>query len=138
MSHDTIGFNAYNPTTGKAAVLGGNQYQITGAYTALSLDGETITPDSNGLFTPDHNGSLTVTGGGADTCVHLTWSGYRNGEYEPYEKHSYPLDSTLTLRGIPKLDANNNLYYDGDTYESDGTVTRKYGIVDLGTRWSRV
>ena len=40
---------------------------------------------------------------------------------------NYPLDSSLTLRGIPKLDANNKLYYDGDTYESDGTVTRKYG-----------
>jgi hypothetical protein len=52
--------------------------------------------------------------------------------YEPYVKHSYPLDSTLTLRGIPKLD-NGKLYYDGDTYESDGTVTRKYGIVDLGS-----
>lgn len=68
-----------------------------------------------------------------DICVNLSWSGYRNGEYEPYEKHSYPLDSTLTLRGIPKLDASNNLYYDGDTYEADGTVTRRYGIVDLGT-----
>jgi len=46
---------------------------------------------------------------------------------------NYALDSSLTLRGIPKLDASNNLYYDGDTYASDGTVTRKYGIVDLGT-----
>ena len=53
--------------------------------------------------------------------------------YEPYTSHSYPLDSSLTLRGIPKLDSNNKLYYDGDTYEADGTVTRKYGIVDLGT-----
>lgn len=46
---------------------------------------------------------------------------------------NYPLDSSLTLRGIPKLDSNSKLYYDGDTYTSDGTVTRKYGIVDLGT-----
>ena len=46
---------------------------------------------------------------------------------------NYPLDSSLTLRGIPKLDASNNLYYDGDEYTSDGTVKRKYGIVDLGT-----
>lgn len=53
--------------------------------------------------------------------------------YEPYVKHSYPLDNSLTLRGIPKIDVGGNLYYDGDTYESDGTVTRKYGIVDLGT-----
>ena len=39
---------------------------------------------------------------------------------------TYPLDSTLTLRGIPKLDSSNNLYYDGDTYESDGTVSRRF------------
>ena len=44
----------------------------------------------------------------------------------------YPLDD-IELRGILKLDGNNNLYYDGDTYESNGSVTRKYGIVDLGT-----
>ena len=66
-------------------------------------------------------------------CVNLSWDGERNGEYEQYVKHSYPLDDSLTLRGIPKLDADNKLYYDGDTYESNGTVTRKYGIVDMGT-----
>ena len=53
--------------------------------------------------------------------------------YEPYKTYTYPLDSSLTLRGIPKLDANNNLYYDGDVYTADGKVQRKYGIVDLGT-----
>ena len=41
---------------------------------------------------------------------------------------SYPLDSTVTLRGIPKLD-NGKLYYDGDTYGADGSVSRKYGVV---------
>lgn len=46
---------------------------------------------------------------------------------------NYPLDSSLTLRGIPKLDASKNLYYDGDEYTSDGKVKRKYGVVDLGT-----
>lgn len=40
---------------------------------------------------------------------------------------NYPLDDSLTLRGLPKLDGG-KLYYDGDTYESDGTVTRKYGV----------
>ena len=68
-----------------------------------------------------------------DICINLHWDGERDGEYEPYVKYTYPLDDSLTLRGIPKLDASNNLYYDGDTYESDGTVTRRYGIVDLGT-----
>jgi len=70
---------------------------------------------------------------GIDICINLSWSGTRNGEYTPYEKHSYPLDSTLTLRGVPKLDAQNNLYYDGDEYLPDGTVNRRYGVVDLGT-----
>lgn len=63
-----------------------------------------------------------------DICINI--SSDRNGEYEPYIKHSYPLDSSLTLRGIPKL--SDGLYFDGDTYEADGTVTRKYGVVDLG------
>ena len=67
-----------------------------------------------------------------DICINLS-DPSRNGEYEPYKKHSYPLDSSLTLRGIPKLDASNNLYYDGDEYTSDGEVKRKYGVVDLGT-----
>ena len=76
---------------------------------------------------------VTVTTYNHDICVNLNWDGERDGEYEPYIKRSYPLDSDLTLRGIPKLDANNDLYYDGDTYEADGTVTRRYGVVDLGT-----
>ena len=33
---------------------------------------------------------------------------------------------TDTLRGLFKLDSNNNLYADGDTKTSNGTVTRKY------------
>ena len=66
-----------------------------------------------------------------DICINI--SSDRNGEYEPYIKHSYPLDSSLTLRGIWKLDANNKPYCDGDRYLPDGTVERRYGIVDLGS-----
>ena len=75
-----------------------------------------------------------------DICINLHWDGERDGEYEPYDAHSYPLDDSLTLRGIPKLDANNQLYYDGDVYESDGTVTRRYGVYTFdGTEaWGRV
>ena len=46
---------------------------------------------------------------------------------------NYQLDPSLTLRGVPMLDGNNKLYYDGDTYESDGTVTRNYGRINLGS-----
>ena len=72
-----------------------------------------------------------------DICINLS-NPSRNGEYEPYEKHSYPLDSSLTLRGIPKLDASNNLYYDGDEYTSDGKVKRKYTepiVLDGSEQW---
>ena len=38
---------------------------------------------------------------------------------------SYPLDSTLTLRGVTVI-KDGKIEFDGDTYEADGTVTRKY------------
>ena len=54
--------------------------------------------------------------------------------YEPYETpHTYPLDSSVVLRGIVKKDANNKMYYDGDVWHSDGTVDRRYAEVDLGS-----
>lgn len=77
-------------------------------------------------FSMSNNYGTTYKG---DICINLSWSGWRNGEYEPYQKHSYPLDSSLTLRGVPKLSADNKMYYDGDEYLSDGSVTRKYKIV---------
>ena len=71
-----------------------------------------------------------------DVCINLSDSS-RNGQYKPYESNTYPLDSSLTLRGIPKWDSTNGLYYDGDEYTPDGSVKRKYGIVDLGSiTWS--
>jgi hypothetical protein len=71
-----------------------------------------------------------------DICINLSDSS-KNGTYEPYEEHVYPLDSDLVLRGIPKLDSDGNLYYDGDEYTPDGSVKRRYRIVDLGTlEWS--
>ena len=64
------------------------------------------------------------TVGGDDIC--FSFSGARNGEYESPKSMTYPLDSSLTLLGIPQLDTNNRIYFDGDTYESNGKVTRKY------------
>ena len=87
--------------------------------------------------------NLTFGSGGSnnikvkDFCINLHCDGSRDGEYERYKEYTYPLDSNVILRGFPKLDASNNLYFDGDVYRADGTVTRKYGIVDLGTlTWS--
>lgn len=132
--HRMVGFNLFNSEAGTVRIIGGMQYQITGTYTALSLDGTAITPDSNGKFTPTNNGTLTVTGGNAtDTCVHFVWDGEKDGTYEPYKTWSYALDDSVVIRGIPKVDASGNLYYDGDEYLPDGTVNRRYGFVDMST-----
>ena len=106
------------------------QYISSGYYNNLVFK----TPEKARFFKITTNTGTVIYGNtyNHDICINLS-NPSRNGEYEPYEKHSYPLDSSLTLRGIPKLDASNNLYYDGDEYTSDGKVKRKYGIVDLGT-----
>ena len=64
-----------------------------------------------------------------DICINLS-DPSRNGQYEPYEKHSYPLDSSVTLRGVPKL-VTDHIEFDGDRYRADGTLERRYGIVVL-------
>ena len=45
---------------------------------------------------------------------------------------SYPLDSTLTLRGVPKL-VDGKLKYDGDIYPPSGNGTERFTEIDLGT-----
>ncbi len=97
------------------------------------------TTDINGIIGDDvhyirfiTNSTTVYNPSIAPICINISDSSL-NGTYKPYESKTYPLDSDLVLRGIPKLDANNNLYYDGDVYEADGTVTRRYGIVDLGS-----
>lgn len=75
----------------------------------------------------DYWGGKAYTSG---ICINL--HGDRDGEYEPYRKRTYPIEPKV-LRGVPKLDSANRLYFDGDVYQHDGTVTRRYGIVDLGT-----
>ena len=101
----------------------------------------TIAPNVNRTFTTpagtryirfylnDGWGGKAYTSG---ICINL--HGDRDGEYEAYKKRTYPFDSSLTLRGIPKLDSANNFYFNGDTYESDGTVTRRINQLRLNDR----
>lgn len=113
------------------------EYDLNGNYIGFKNAASTQSYKVSGSETLDSNCyyiRIVVYPDNVDTCcINLSWDGERDGEYEPYEEHTYALDSNLELRGIPKLDANNKLYYDGDTYESDGTVKRRYGIVDLGS-----
>lgn len=95
----TEGFNQYDPVTGKAQLLGGNQYQLTGTYTGATIDGEDVVLDAEGCFTPSADSELVITGGNdTDTCVHLVWSGYRNGEYEKHWQSTLNLPIT-TMTG---------------------------------------
>lgn len=124
----TVGFNAYDKATGKAELIGGNQYQITGTYTSLSYStGEVLTPDSTGCFTPTKTGELTVTGGGANTCVHLTWSGYRNGDYEDYWTRTRDINiQPYFPDGLKRA---------GTVYDeiSKNKAIKRIGVVDLGS-----
>ena len=75
-----------------------------------------------------------------DICINISkpTGTPKNGDYVPYDGHTYAFDSTKTLRGLYKLDSNNKLYADGDVYKADGTIQRRYGVVDLGTlTWSK-
>lgn len=61
-----------------------------------------------------------------DICINL--SSDRNGEYEPYSEHLYPL-SPVSLRGIMTL-VDGKLQNDGDEYLPDGTVKRNWAERD--------
>lgn len=64
-----------------------------------------------------------------DICINIS-DPAKDGTYEPYSEETYNLGGD-ELRGILKLDANNNIYADGDIKTSDGNIKRKYRIVDL-------
>ena len=122
--------------------IGGTDSIITGDGTDLSVTGGT-----------DNVFDLTLMFG-ATVAAQMTaakfralfpddYYAYNAGELmsvktsEHITTTSYPLDSDLELRGLPKLDADNGMYYDGDVYEADGKVTRKYKVLDMGTlNWS--
>ncbi len=105
----TVGRNLFNPETGKAHLPGAtgvadltngvNCYQIIGNYTSITdEDGNAITPNAGGFFAVSSKQDITVIGGDSETCICLTWSGYRNGEYEPYWERTINLPLT-TMTG---------------------------------------
>lgn len=98
----------------------------------FSISGASGVPVSGSIPTTDKTRYVRLVRFIDQTEFCFSLSSSRNGEYEPYSAHTYDL-GTDTLRGLFKLDSNNNLYADGDTKTSDGAITRKYGVVDLGT-----
>lgn len=135
-------------------VISGQQYQFTkesveGQFVIINYDFDkkyinyySMPWNANGKYTvPDnvyyikveiyYGVSQSEIPAGLNVCVHLVWDGERDGEFEAYKEYNYPV-SDVELRGILKLDSDNNLYYDGDIYTPDRTVTRRYMLVDLG------
>lgn len=100
------------------------------------LNGGIVVAPTNASYIRIVFGSVGTAEYGHDICFNIS-DPKRNGTYEPYAEYRYPLDSSLTLRGVPKV-VDGNICYDGDIYAYDGTVTRKYGTLDLGTKnWTR-
>lgn len=64
-----------------------------------------------------------------DICVSLSWSGSKNGTYEPYEKRTRAVDTTTYFQNGMRSAGN---AYDEMDFERRKAVTR-IGIVDLGT-----
>lgn len=145
----TIGYNRYNPATGKAQIPAlpsdANGLHFKGAYTALSFTGisgatSTITPDSDGNWTPTEAGEITVTGGDdSTTCINIRWSGYRDEDYEPYweETRELPI-TTATSQGVAVFA--DGMKSAGSVYDSlfKDKAVKRIGVVDLGTlTWAK-
>lgn len=119
--------------------ISGTDSVITGDGTDLSVTGGTDNVhDLTQMFGTTVAAQMTVAKFRA--LFPETNYGYNAGTLlsvktsEHFTTTSYPLDSDLELRGLPKLDSDNGLYYDGDVYKADGTVTRKFEIVNLGEK----
>ena len=121
------------------------QYKIsetsggTAAWTSSVLSGSTFTLTQRfkdigklWIINTSYGPASVAQIGSAKICINLS-DPVRNGEYEPYWTKSYPLDSSLTLNGIYRLDANNDLYADGDKYHPSNGVTRRYTSINLGS-----
>lgn len=112
--------------------VNGNYLSCISQYKTGGLS-QTFTTPANAeyvkMYMTDYYGNTYKN----DICINLskTTGTPKNGDYLPYTSQEYDLGSD-ELRGLFKLD-NGNLYADGDIKTSDGTITRKYAEIDLGS-----
>lgn len=78
---------------------GGNYISDSG-----SIDTNAFTTPANCAFIKFCLFSTYGTTYNHDICINISWSGYRNGEYEPYEKHTL----NLGLNNLACHDEDNN------------------------------
>lgn len=112
-------YDGDNNFLSKIAIYGGGTRFVEGSVPANSIP-------SNAVYA-----RIATDISNYETSTMLSF-GSTATAYEPYTSQEYNLGSD-ELRGLFKLDANNNIYADGDIKTPDGQITRKYGIVDLGT-----
>ena len=87
---------------------------------------------SYGFFTEDYYAYS------ANTIQSVSVSAKVNKDSEDTTISTVALDHT-ELRGLFKLDANNNLYADGDEYPSDGSGTTNYSEISVGDFfWTKI
>ena len=122
-------------------VDGSNTFQTTGNYQYFIVETVGLNPQQLigglGWLIIKNGTASTLTFQITDVCISLADSRF-DGQYEKYKgEWNYSLADT-ELRGVPKLDSSNNLYFDGDIYYPNGDVIRRYGVVDLGSlTWGR-
>lgn len=119
-------FKDLNPTASSACICWYDEGKGFISANSIASNGFTATsPTSASYLKCTYNATNSSI-----VCINL--SSADNGQYAPYEKHSYPLDSTVTLRGKFDL-VDGKLKADGDTYEANGTIKRNWGEVDMST-----
>lgn len=113
-----------SPISGFAVVLYYDANKNYIGYQNMISNGDVLTVPSNCRYATFFISTLYGTTYNNDICINISDT-VKNGTYEPYTSTTYDFDSSKILRGISKL-SNGNLYYDGDVYNSDGTITRNY------------
>jgi hypothetical protein len=104
--------------------FGGNYLSRTALYSPSTFSVPQNAHQARVSIQEQDSGTCNVTN------ISISINGEENGTYEDYVSHTYSLDDSLTLRGVPKL-VDNKVQFDGDIYSSDGTVTRRYKQIQV-------
>ena len=70
-------------------------------------------------------------------CINFHYDGERDGEYEEYTSDTYDCDP-VELIGIPHIDEQGNLYFEGNRYLPSGVIEEEWAIVDLSQHTSDI
>ena len=115
----SIGFNQFDGE--KAKVIANQKYYLNGDYTYLGFqqdkNSNVVVFDlpSNRIYTPNYNGYIVAKG--ENICINLSHTGYRNGEYLPYEEFILSFDFIKTIKG-----SNNKVLFTNGELRSIGGI----------------